>query len=397
MSESSPTPSSSSPDLSAEGRAWVERLIAFDTTSRNSNLELIEDVRGYLAGLGVTAELVYNEDRAKANLYATIGPHDRPGIALSGHSDVVPVDGQDWSSDPWRVVERDGKLYGRGTSDMKGFIALVLARLPAFLEAELQTPIHLCFSYDEEVGCLGVRPLLDFLKSRPVSPRLAIIGEPTSMQVVTAHKGKLSTRCRVTGSEAHSSLAPQAVNAVQEAARLVAFLADMAEEKEREGPFDPAFDVAHTTVHTGVIHGGEALNIVPRHCAFDFEFRYLPGEDAGALLERVKARAAELEGPMRARVSGTGFAFEPISAFPALDTPPDAEVVDLAKSLTGANATAKVAFGTEAGLFSEAGISCVVCGPGSIEQAHKPDEYVEVAQLAACERFLDRLLERIRA
>ncbi len=393
----SPDRPQDTPTVSAEGRAWVERLIAFDTTSRNSNLELIEDVRGYLSGLGIEAELVYNEERSKANLYATVGPADRPGIALSGHTDVVPIDGQDWSSDPWRVTEKDGKLYGRGTSDMKAFIALVLARLPAFLAAELSTPIHLCFSYDEEVGCLGVRPLLDFLKTQPVRPRLAIIGEPTSMQVITAHKGKLSQRCHVVGSEAHSSLAPHAVNAVQEAARLVSFLADLAEEKEKEGPFDPAFDVPHTTVHTGIIHGGQALNIVPRDCYFDFEFRSLPGEDPQVLFERVKARAAELEPAMQARVPGTGFSFEPISAFPALDTPPDAEVVALAKSLTGANDTAKVAFGTEAGLFSEAGISCVVCGPGSIEQAHKPDEFVEIEQLAACERFLDRLLERIRA
>ena len=393
----SDAPLEESSTLSADGRAWVERLIGFDTTSRNSNLELIENVKGYLAGLGVEAELVYNEERSKANLYATIGPKDRPGIALSGHTDVVPIDGQDWASDPWKVVEHDGKLYGRGTSDMKGFIALVLAKLPAFLERELQTPLHLCLSYDEEVGCLGVRPLLEFLKAQPVSPRLAIIGEPTSMQVITAHKGKLSQRCQVTGSEAHSSLAPFAVNAVQQAARLVSFLADLAEEKEQQGPFDPAFDVPHTTVHTGIIHGGQALNIVPRDCYFDFEFRSLPGEDPEVLFERVKARAAEMEAEMQARVPGTGFSFEKISAFPALDTPPDAEVVELAKSLTGANDTAKVAFGTEAGLFSEAGISCVVCGPGSIEQAHKPDEFVEIEQLAACERFLDRLLERVRA
>jgi acetylornithine deacetylase len=384
--------------LRPESRAWIERLIAFDTTSRNSNLELIEDVRGYLASLGVEATLVYNEERSKANLYATIGPADRPGIALSGHTDVVPVDGQDWSSDPWKVEERDGKLYGRGTSDMKGFIALVLAHLPDFLARELSTPIHLCFSYDEEVGCLGVRPLLDFLRSQPVKPRLALIGEPTSMQVITAHKGKLSQRCRVVGSEAHSSLAPYAVNAVQEAAKLVTYIAALAEEKEKEGPFDEAFDVPHTTVHTGVIQGGQALNIVPRDCFFDFEFRSLPGEDPALLLRRVMDYAhKELEPAMQAKVAGTGFSWEEISAFPALDTPPDAEVVELAKSLTGSNSTAKVAFGTEAGLFSESGISCVVCGPGSIEQAHKPDEWVEIDQLATCERFLERLLNRVSA
>ena len=382
--------------LRPDSRAMIERLIAFDTTSRNSNLELIEEVRGYLASLGVEAALVYNEDRSKANLYATIGPKDRPGIALSGHTDVVPIDGQDWASDPWRVVEKDGKLYGRGTSDMKSFIAQVLAHLPDFLAQDLETPIHLCFSYDEEVGCLGVRPLIDFLKAQAVQPKLAIIGEPTSMQVITAHKGKLSLRCRVTGSEAHSSLAPLAVNAVQEAAKVVTHIAKMADEKAQDGPFDPAFDIPHTTLHTGIIQGGQALNIVPRDCFFDFEFRSLPGEDPRDLLKRIHDYAhEELEPAMQARVPGTGFSWEQLSAFPALDTPPEAEVVELAKSLAGANSTAKVAFGTEAGLFSEAGISCVVCGPGSIEQAHKPDEFVEIEQLLACQRFLERLLERV--
>ncbi len=379
-------------------REMIERLIAFDTTSRNSNLELIHFVRDYLHTLGVESEIVHDSEGSKANLYATIGPRDRGGVALSGHTDVVPIDGQVWSVDPWRVSEADGKLFGRGTSDMKSFIAVALAMVPRFLEKPLTMPLHLCLSYDEEVGCLGVRRLLEFLETQPIKPRLAIIGEPTSMQVVTAHKGKLSMACHVHGSEAHSSLAPLAVNAVQEAAKVVVKLSEMAERKANEGPFDTAYDIPHTTVHTGVISGGTALNIVPKDCRFEFEFRSLPQEDTQALLREVKEYAHnELEPAMQARVSGTGIQFEELSSFPGLDTPPNAEVVELAKALTGANSTTKVAFGTEAGLFDQIGISAVVCGPGSIEQAHKPDEFISLEQVAACQRFMERLLERLQA
>ena len=376
----------------------IRRLIAFDTTSRNSNLDLIHDVRDTLAGLGIEAELVHDEDGGKANLYATLGPTDRGGIALSGHTDVVPVDGQDWESDPWAVEEKDGKLYGRGTCDMKSFIAVALAQLPRFAERELSTPIHLCFSYDEEVGCIGVRRLLDQLRPLEVKPRLCIIGEPTDMKVINAHKGKFSARCRLRGYESHSSLAPTGVNAIDYAAKLVVRLAEMAERKQKDGPFDEQYDVAHTTVHTGVIEGGTALNIVPRDCFFDFEFRNLPAEDPEALFEELRAYAKEeLEPEMQAKREGTGIAFEILSRFPGLDTPADHEVVQLAKSLTGANDTAKVAFGTEAGLFSESGIPAVVCGPGSIEQAHKPNEFVALEQIDLCEAFFDRLLDRVSA
>ncbi len=384
--------------ISAETRAMIERLIAFDTTSRNSNLDLIHDVRDYLSGLGAEPELVFDTGRAKANLYATLGPADRGGIALSGHSDVVPVDGQDWSSDPWRVVERDGRLYGRGTSDMKTFLAVALAFAPRFLEQELATPVHICVSYDEEIGCVGVRGLLDFLSSRPVRPRACIVGEPTEMRVVTAHKGKLSMRCRVLGFECHSSLAPQGVNAVEAAARVVAKISEVAARKAAEGPHDPAYDIVHTTAHTGVIQGGTALNIVPKDCAFEFEFRYLPDDDPRALLAEVQAYAREtIEPGMKAVRPETGFSWEPLSTIPALDMPEDSEVVALAKALTGANDTTKVAFGTEAGLFQEHDIPTVVCGPGAIDQAHKPDEFVSLEQVARCEAFMSRLLERLRA
>ena len=376
----------------------VERLIAFDTTSRNSNLELIHYVRDYLAGLGVSAELTFDANREKANLYATLGPTDRPGIALSGHTDVVPVDGQDWSSDPWQVTERDGRLFARGSCDMKGFVAIVLAFTPRFLERELETPIHLCLSYDEEIGCVGVRGLLAFLANQPVKPAACIIGEPTSMKVITAHKGKLSARCRVRGLEAHSSLAPKGVNAINAAAKVIGRLAEMAERKAAEGPFDADYDVAHTTVHTGLIRGGTQLNIVPGACAFEFEFRNLPADDPEAMLAEVKSYAHEEVEPAMKRIAPeSGFSWEPMSSFPGLLTPADAEVVTLAKALSGSNATGKVSFGTEAGLFSSSGIPAVVCGPGSIEQAHKPDEYVSLEQLALCERFMTRLLDRVAA
>ena len=380
----------------AATRKHLADLIAFDTTSRNSNLDLIRHVEAYLADLGVASELSYDADGRKANLYATLGPTDRPGIALSGHTDVVPVDGQDWSSDPFQVAERGGKLYGRGSCDMKGFLAVCLAWAPRFLDADLATPVHLCFSYDEEVGCLGVRTLLDALRDKPVRPRAVVVGEPTGMQVINAHKGKLSMRAEVRGLSCHSALAPQGVNAVQAAARLAVKLAEMAERKASEGPFDRAFDVPHTTVHAGVLHGGTALNIVPSEATLDFEVRNLPDDDPHALMDEAMRYARErIEPAMHAIDPSTGFSFHELSHFPALDTPPDAELVTLAKALAQANDTGKVAFGTEGGRFQEAGLPAVVCGPGSIAQAHKPDEFVAADQLAACERFMDRLVERL--
>ncbi|MGE0118427.1 MAG: acetylornithine deacetylase [Dongiaceae bacterium] len=383
------SPSAASLDL-------IGKLIAFDTTSRNSNLELIGFVRDYLSRLGVESRLVSSADGGKANLYATLGPADRPGIALSGHTDVVPVDGQDWASDPWQAQRRDGRLYGRGACDMKGFLGLVLAAVPEFLRRGLETPIHLAFSYDEEVGCVGVRRLLDLLRDMPVRPKACIIGEPTSMKVTVGHKGKKSVRCQVRGLEAHSSLAPRAVNAVEMAAEVIVKLRAMARRFAAEGPFDNDYDVPHTTVHTGVIHGGTALNIVPKDCHFDFEFRYLPGQDVEAMFDEVRRFAEEtLQPAMRAIAAETGFGWNEISAFPGLATPVDSEIVELAKALSGGNSTIKVAFGTEAGLFHESGIPAIICGPGSIDQAHKPDEWVTLEQLALCEAFMRRLMDRV--
>ncbi len=390
-------PTSDSPSqISAASREWIERLIAFDTTSRYSNLDLIACVKDYLNGLGVPVELVHNPEKTKANLYATLGPTDRGGIALSGHTDVVPVDGQDWSSDPFKVEPRNGRLYGRGTCDMKSFVAIAIAHAPQILARNPKIPVHFCFSFDEEIGCRGVPHLLDFLAQQPVRPALCIIGEPTSMKVVTAHKGKLSMTCDVRGREAHSSLATQGVNAINAASRVVNYLAELAEEKAQNGPYDHDYDVPYTTVHTGLIEGGTQLNIVPRHCRFQFEFRNLPADDPQAMLHQVQRFAHDQVEPKMKEVDPeSGFSWELYSAFPGLNTDPSAEVVSLAKALSGSNDTGKVAFGTEAGLFQQSGMPAVVCGPGSIEQAHKPDEYVSLEQLALCERFMARLLDHI--
>jgi acetylornithine deacetylase len=374
----------------------IRRLVAFDTTSRNSNLELIGFVSDYLGELGVESRLVHDGTGAKANLYATLGPQDRPGIALSGHTDVVPVDGQDWSSDPWAITERGGKLYGRGTCDMKGFVGIVLAFAPEFLRRGLETPIHLALSHDEEVGCIGVRSLIEVLRDMPIKPKACIVGEPTSMKVMVAHKGKKSVRCDVHGFECHSSLAPTGVNAIEYAAEVISHLRGMARRKAEEGPFDPAYDVPHTTVHTGIVQGGTALNIVPKDCHFDFEFRHIAEDDPQALFDEVKSFAEEKLLPeMRKNFAGAGFSWRELSRIPGLATRDDAEIVELAKALSGGNSTGKVAFATEAGLFQEIDIPTIICGPGSIDQAHKPDEFVSLDQIAQCEAFMHRLMDRV--
>ena len=378
-------------------RELMERLVAFDTTSRESNLDLIHFVRDYLSGLGVESTLIQDRSEPKANLFATIGPQDRPGIMLSGHTDVVPVDGQDWSSDPFRMIEKGGRLFGRGTCDMKGFIAIALAHIPELLGRGLATPIHLALSYDEEIGCLGVRHLIDLINTLPVKPRMAIIGEPTEMQVIVAHKGKTDVTVRVRGYECHSALAPDGVNAVQYAAELISHISGMARRVAADGPFDDEFDVVHGTLHTGLVHGGTALNIVPKDCRFEFEIRNLPQQDPQPLLDEIYRFAAEeLEPRMQAVHPDTGFDFDQGVQYPGLDMRPDDEAVTLVKALAGQNSHAKVAFGTEGGLFQQdAQIPCVICGPGSIAQAHKPDEYLALDQLAAGQAFMGRLADRV--
>ncbi|SEK00993.1 acetylornithine deacetylase [Paraburkholderia diazotrophica] len=379
-------------------RELLERLIGFATVSRDSNLELIAFVQQYLADLGVKSELFYNAERTKANLFATIGPHDRGGIVLSGHTDVVPVDGQAWTVEPFRLTQKDGRLYGRGTADMKGYIASVLAAVPALLKQELELPVHLAFSYDEEVGCLGVRPMLAELEKRVHKPRLCVIGEPTALKPVLGHKGKLAMRCHVKGAACHSAYAPHGVNAIQYAARLINRLEEIGDELAQREHHDARFDPPFSTVQTGVIKGGRALNIVPAECEFDFEVRTVPGFDANVVTDKLQAYAqAELLPKMRAVQADTGIRLQALNAYPGLATSPDSDAARLLALLSGSNAFETVAFGSEGGLFTQAGIPTVVCGPGSMDQGHKPDEFVTLEQLHRCDAMLVRLGEHLRS
>jgi acetylornithine deacetylase len=374
----------------------LRRLVAFPTVSSDPNLELITFVREYLGPFDAAIRLTRDDTQRKANLFATLGPRSDGGIVLSGHTDVVPVAGQAWDTAPFTLVEKDARLYGRGTADMKGFIACVLSLVPEFMAKGLQVPLHIALSYDEEVGCLGVGRLIDDLARAGVRPRACIVGEPTLMKPVIAHKGKKSYCCTVRGLAGHSAYAPLGVNAVEYAARAVAFLVTLARRHQDLGPYDRGFDVAHTTVHTGVIRGGTALNIIPHKCTFEFEFRHLPGDDPDALLSEFMGYVrGELEPEMRAIFPDAGFTVEPLSWMPELDTRAEAEVVELVQALCGDRDFAKVSFGTEASQFQRAGIPTVVCGPGSIEQAHKPNEFVALEQLVQCEAFLRRLMERV--
>ncbi|WP_321797997.1 acetylornithine deacetylase [Caballeronia sp. J97] len=377
-------------------RDLLERLIGFATVSRDSNLALIEFIRDCLAQFDVESELFYNAERTKANLFATIGPRDRGGIVLSGHTDVVPVDGQAWTVDPFTLSEKEGRLYGRGTADMKGFLASVLAAVPMFVQSELRVPVHLAFSYDEEVGCLGVRPMLAELEKRTHKPVLCLIGEPTSLKPVLGHKGKLAMRCCVKGAPCHSAYAPYGVNAIQYAARLINRLEDIGDRLSQPAHHDERFDPPYSTVQTGTIKGGRALNIVPAECEFDFEVRALPGFDANEVADDLQTYArAELLPKMRAVKTDTDIRFEPLSAYPGLATPPDSEAARLLALLSGSSEFGTVAFGTEGGLFDQAGIPTVVCGPGSMDQGHKPDEFLTVEQLQDCDAMLIRLAHHL--
>ncbi|MBR8459524.1 acetylornithine deacetylase [Burkholderia dolosa] len=378
-------------------RALLERLIAFATVSRESNLALIDFIRGYLDGFGISSELFYNAERTKASLYATIGPPERGGIALSGHTDVVPVDGQAWTVEPFRLTERDGRLYGRGTADMKGFIASVLAAVPTFAARPLSMPVHLAFSYDEEVGCVGVRPMLEALATREHRPRLCVIGEPTELKPVLGHKGKLAMRCHVKGAACHSAYAPYGVNAIDYAAKLIGRLGEIGAALAQPDRHDARFDPPFSTVQTGLIGGGRALNIVPAECTFDFEVRALPDFDAHDVPKQLQDYAeTELLPAMRRVQPDTDIRLQPLGAYPGLATAPDSDAARVLAMLSGSDAFGTVAFGTvafgtEGGLFGQAGIPTVVCGPGSMDQGHKPDEFVTLEQLHGCDAMLGRL------
>jgi acetylornithine deacetylase len=368
-------------------------LVGINTVSANSNLPLIHCIRDELARLGVKSRLSYNAERTKANLFATLGEGKPAGIILSGHTDTVPWDGQDWSVDPLAGVVRDGRLYGRGSADMKGFIATAVAHAGLFLESGAPFAIHLAFSFDEEVGCFGVKELIADMRDAGTAPLACIVGEPTSMVPAIAHKGVYRYRCCVRGKEAHSSLTPQSVNAIEMAARVVGRVRDLAETLEREEPRYEGFDVPFSTASVGQFHGGIADNVVPRDAEFRYEFRDLPTADARAMQAQVVAYARSLEPAMRQVVPETGFRFDTICEVPSFLGSLQDGVTRLAMRLAGEQRTTLVGFGTEAGLFKQAGIRTVVCGPGSIVQAHQPDEYVSLEQLARCQAFMEGLAE----
>ncbi|MBB1271345.1 acetylornithine deacetylase [Psychromonas sp. SR45-3] len=371
----------------------LKQLINFNTTSINSNLELMDYITKYLNSYGVESTLIFDTDGKKANLFATIGPTDIPGVMLSGHTDTVPVTGQNWTKEPYILSEENGCFFGRGTSDMKGFIAAVLGAIPNMVSQKLLTPIHLAFSYDEEIGCIGVRSLIDMLKSSPVKPAVCIIGEPTSMNVVTSHKGKLAAKVTVIGKECHSGMAPYGVNAINYAARLVSWLENVAINKQANGPFEDCYEIPYSTVHTGVISGGNALNIVPKHCSFLFEIRNIAAEDPKHILAEFQNYCSELTDEMQKNDVNCKIDIEITTEYPGLNTPESDQAVTFVRKLAQSTRQANINFGTEGGLFSHhLGIPTVVCGPGSMNQGHKPDEYIHGEQLIKCEEFIDRLI-----
>jgi acetylornithine deacetylase len=378
--------------------ALLDRLVAFDTVSANSNLDCIDFIRGYLAEHGVASRITHDETGQKANLYATIGPDERPGVALSGHVDVVPVAGQAWTGDPFRLRRENGRLIGRGTSDMKGFVAAMLAAVPGFKARDLKRPIHLCITYDEEVGCHGARRLAADLATLPVRPEMVIVGEPSSMKPIIGHKGKVSATCVVEGLAGHSAHPDRAVNALEIGAELVAFLNAQGRRIRAEGPFDAGFDPPWTSVHTGTFASGTALNIVPHRAEFVFEYRNIPGHDAFALLDAVRGHAeAVLLPPMRRVHPAAAIRIETRPALAPMALPRGHALADLVRGLTGANDAGHVSYGTEGGIFQEAGMASIVCGPGDIAQAHTPDEWIAESELAACDAFLIRLGDRLAA
>ncbi len=380
--------------LQARIYRMIERLIAFDTVSRHSNRALIDYVRDYLDEHGINSTLVPSDDGRKANLYASIGPAVAGGVVLSGHTDVVPVDGQPWSSDPFQMTERDGRLYGRGSCDMKGFLGVVLALVPEM--TTLRKPIHLALSYDEEVGCQGAPRLIEAMVENIPQPAAVIVGEPTLMQPITAHKGITCLRTTVTGHEAHSSQTHRGASAVMHAARLITWLDDLARQRAAQGPFVAGLEPAYTTVHVGVVNGGTAVNIMARHCVFDWDIRHVPGDEPEAIIENFHAYSREhIEPSLQAIAPNAGVSTEVVVQAPALAETADNSASELVRSLTGSNTTYKVAFAAEGGLFQHVGWPTVLCGPGSVDQAHQADEFVSLEQIEQCRQFIQRLIQRL--
>ena len=379
-------------------RDILDRLLAFDTVSSRPNMVLMGYVKWLLEAEGIAVTLIPDAGGGKANLYATVGPLGYGGVMLSGHTDVVPVEGQTWTHPPFAMTEADGKIYGRGAADMKGFVACAVAAMLAAARRPLTVPLHLALSYDEEIGCMGVRSLIDMLEAAPGTPRFCIVGEPTGMQVATGHKGKVALRATCTGREGHSALAPLALNALHLAADFMGSVRELQAEVAATGLRDGAYDVPYSTLHVGKMSGGVQVNIVPNHAVLDFEIRSLAGEDVAGLIALLEAAAEGIVAPLRADFPAAAIRVERLWDYPGLGTPSDAGVVNFVKGLTGANGTIKVAFGTEGGLFDQRlGIPTVICGPGSMMQGHKPDEFVTIEQLARCEAMLAALLDRLVA
>jgi acetylornithine deacetylase len=379
-------------------REILDRLVAFDTVSSKPNIALMAYVRDMLAGAGIASVLIPDAAGGKANLYATVGPEGAGGVMLSGHTDVVPVEGQAWTRPPFALTEGEGRLYGRGTADMKGFVACAVEAMLLAARRPLAVPLHLALSYDEEIGCMGVRSLIDMLAAAPVRPRFCIVGEPTGMQVATGHKGKVALRATCLGREGHSALAPLALNALHLAADFLGAVRALQAEVAATGLRDGDYDVPYTTLHVGKMQGGVQVNIVPNHAVLDFEIRSLAGEDVGGLIRRLEGAAEAIVAPLRGEFPEAAIRVERLWDYPGLGTPSDAGVVNFVKGLTGANGTIKVAFGTEGGLFDQRlGIPTVICGPGSMAQGHKPDEFVTVEQMERCRAMLGALIGRLEA
>lgn len=374
----------------------LARLVGFDTTSRNANLALIGFVRDYLDAEGVWWRISHDASGEKANLHAVVGEPRAGGLAFAGHVDTVPVDGQRWTADPFTLRRSDGRLYGRGAADMKGFLACCLAMLPELKARRRGQPVHLFFTYDEEVGCHGARRLIEDLKESGLRPDLCVVGEPSAMRPVLRHKERLAVRVTVRGRAGHSSEPARGVNALHAAAEAVAWLAGEARRRAAEGPFDTAFTPPHTSVHVGMMQGGTALNIIPAEAGFIMEWRCLPGEDAMAYFRRFREFVAETIEPAMQRVDpGAGFRFEIADHNPALSLDPGHRLAEMVRAVTETESVGAVSYGTEAGIYQEAGIASVVCGPGGISEAHKPDEWIAESELAACERFIGRIVDRL--
>ncbi len=374
----------------------LDRLIAFDTVSHRSNLGLLDYVQDLLEKAGAEVTLIKNDAGTKANLYATIGPKDRAGVLLSGHTDVVPIEGQNWTVPAFEMTQKGGLLYGRGTCDMKGFIASALAAALEASRKPLKTPLHLAFSYDEEIGCIGVRSLIDMLKSAPFRPLFCIVGEPTNMAVATGHKGKVALHADCIGKEAHSALAPTGKNAIHMAADFITELRSIQAGIVEAGAKDADYDVPYTTVHVGKINGGLVVNIVPNLCTLDFEIRNIAQDNPNDILVQMQKAADKITTIARKQAPDADIKISTAFTYPGLNTPTNADVVGFVKSLTGANGTIKVAFGTEGGLFDQdLHIPTVICGPGSMAQGHKPDEYVSIEQLEKCDAALGTLVDRL--